>query len=147
MHYTEVGRIILYIQAWHMKKPSLYILEVTVSKYCGICLLYSSGKLSHTCIWWRKRSGGHKSVKQEVKVQWWERASFCLSHAPSISPCLYAPVKPRPVWLHLQHKPLNPWSLQCRKGHEEHMEGLWSLLVHGTDRWKNSGNFRKLDSF
>lgn len=64
------------------------------------------------------------------------------SSSPSISPC---PGKAEVSLASFAAQALNPWSLQCRKGHEEHMEGLWSLLVHGTDCQKNSGNFRNED--
>lgn len=145
----------LHKQPWRKKKPSLYIQEVTVYKYFDIhifCIVtencHTHAQHTHTCICWRKQSGSHKPVcvqtRSESTVGW---TSIILPLSCSISLCLYALVKPRPVWHHLQHKPLNPCSLQCRKGHEEHMEGLWSLLVQGTESQKNSGNFRELDFF
>lgn len=124
--------LLIYKQPLNEKKLPLYILEVKVNTV--ICMVTESCH-SHTHtrvhIWWRKLSGSHKPVcvEQDVKVQWCEQALFCLSHALSsaISLC---PGKT---------------SLPCRKGHEEHMEGLWSLLVHGIGRLKKSGNFRELN--
>lgn len=127
--------ILLNKQPWQENKLSPFCTVAVVAENCVACM-----HLVSVLIW-------NPRVCVSSNKKNWGWTLLWPSHALSVSARLYALVKLGPFWLHLQHKPLNPQSLQCRKGHKEHMEGFWSLLVHGTDSWKNSGNFRKLDFF